>query len=184
MPIILRPIDIIVAIESTLKKALNCYNCSAYLLSNLLVPSASPDFVTFLSKTTLKSRLLTDDEFDEAPITMGLMGRVLSSKAALMIENTEVSTIFNPTVDLDPMDSQLIIAPIKGYQGKILGCIEVVLDLNRSKAFVKGARSAFREDFIEPKRLVESYAMRLFQPLEYALGFMNSQFIPPGYSRT
>lgn len=184
VPVLLRPIDVLNSIESTLKKALNCYNCSAYLISNLLVPSASPDFVMFLPKFTQKSRPSTSEECDEAPITMGLMGRVMYSKTALMIDNTEASTALNPTVDLDPMDSQLVIAPILDYHGRTLGCIQVVFDLNRSKAFIKGSGNASRENFIEPKRLVESCAMRLFQPLEYALRFINTQFIPPGSNNT
>ena len=180
VPIILRPYDILAAIERSLKTTLNCYNCSAYVFSNVLVPTASSDSVTYLVKSGLMSRSTTmNEETDEAPVTMGLMGRALSSKTTLMVDDAGTKTALNPTVDLDPVEFQLFVAPIMDFKGTTLGCVEVVFDLNRSRAFVKGARNSSREDFIEPKRLVESYAARLFQPLEYALGFINSQFIPP-----
>lgn len=176
VPIMLQPLDVFNAIESSFQQSLNCTNCRAYLFSNLFDSEASPDLVSFRAKSNIKSSQVAENTLDEAAASVGLMGQVLKSKRPMTVDHTDAIVALNLTVDLDPLEFRLIAVPIMDYRENILGCVEVVVDETRSKAFQKD----FGEDFIDPDTLVERYAQRLHSPLEYALGYLNSQFIPPG----
>ena len=174
---VLRPVDIMVAVQKVVLRVLRVSQCAVFLESQLFDPHASDKL---LRTCSLYSSSHLPLEIDSS----GVVSLVLGDRKSYVVMDCLEDAYFCSKVDLDPVDEILLSICIMDFGENVLGCIQIVVEKRKFYLFqdqLGGSGSGTTDDNLCTGYLIlaEKLGYQLVAPIKHSLQYLDKQFIAP-----
>jgi hypothetical protein len=164
----LSPTEVLVIVERTARDLLKCPNVRAFLISDSLADEKPGEFLFIQSNNHYKATSSVVP-VRTAPLHAGVVGKVFSTRCAMLTPEGSIAPEWNPTVDLDQLTYSMLTAPVMDLNGTVLCVLQLIVGNRSPRLKQTDDPNDFRLFF---GQAVEWLCHQLASPLSYLIHYI------------